>query len=108
LSKTGHGFQIVLSKGVLLAVFLVLIILVLTFIFGDRGIVEVVRMNKRIAVIESSIRLLEQEKKNLQDELTQLQNDPRTIEQKAREKLWLMKKNEKVIVLVKEKRGNAQ
>jgi len=86
----------------LLAFFL--FILVLAFVFGDRGIVEIVKTKKQIKVLQTAILALEKEKAQLIREIEQLRANPLALEKKAREDLWLMKKNEKVAVLVQEPR----
>jgi len=87
-----------------LLLFFFLIILIMAFVFGDRGLLEIIKTQKQIKVLQQTIKKLESEKLKLSIEIEMLRENPQAIEQKAREKLWLMKKNEKVIVLVKEKK----
>lgn len=91
------------SRGLALLLFFFLFILVLAFVFGDRGIVEIVKTQKQIKDLQLIIRNLEAEKQKLSREIELLRKTPLALEKKAREKLWLMKKNEKVVVLVKDK-----
>jgi len=91
------------SRGLALLLFFFLFILVLAFVFGDRGIVEIVKTKKQIKDLQLTIRSLEAEKQKLTREIEWLRENPLALEKKARENLWLMKKNEKVVVLVKEK-----
>jgi cell division protein FtsB len=91
------------SRGLALLLFFFLFILVLAFVFGDRGIVEIVKTQKQIRDLQLTIRDLEAEKLKLSKEIELLRKNPLALEKKARENLWLMKKNEKVVVLVKEK-----
>jgi len=81
-----------------------LLILIMAFIFGDRGLLEIVKTQKQIRTLKQTITELESEKSRLSKEIELLRENPLAVEQKAREKLWLMKKNEKVIVLVNEKK----
>lgn len=90
------------SKAFLLLLTLLLFILILTFFFGDSGIVEIVQAQKRIEKLERQIVDLEAQRDRLQREIRELRQDPRSLEAVAREKLWLMKKDEKVIVVVPE------
>jgi cell division protein FtsB len=76
----------------------------MAFIFGDRGLLEIIKTQKQIRVLKQTIKELESEKSKLSEEIDMLRENPLALEKKAREKLWLMKKNEKVIVLVKEKK----
>jgi len=91
------------SKAFLLLLTLLLFILILTFFFGDSGIVEIVQAQKRIEKLEKRIADLEEQRDRLQLEIQELRKDPRSLEAVAREKLWLMKKDEKVIVVVPDK-----
>lgn len=86
----------------LLMVFFLLILL-MAFIFGDRGLLEIVKTQKQIKALQQTIKELESEKLKLSKEIDLLRKNPLALEKKAREKLWLMKKNEKVVVLVKGK-----
>jgi cell division protein FtsB len=92
------------SRGMALVLGFFLLILIMAFIFGDRGLLEIVKTQKQIRDLKETIKELESEKSKLSKEIDMLRENPLAIEQKAREKLWLMKKNEKVIVLVKEKK----
>lgn len=81
-----------------------LFILLLTFFFGDRGIIEIIRTKKEIRALQESIVELETQKRLLSSDIQQLRDNPLALEREAREKLWLMKKNEKVIVIVNNKK----
>lgn len=91
------------SRGLALLLFFFLFILVLAFVFGDRGIIEIVKTQKQIRDLQVTIHRLETEKLKLTREIQLLRDNPLALEKKARENLWLMKKNEKVVVLVKDK-----
>lgn len=95
------------SRWLLLLLVFFLFILVLAFVFGDRGIVEIVRTQKEIKALQLTIRELEAQKEKLTREIETLRRNPLALEKKARQDLWLMKKNEKVVVLVPEKKENA-
>jgi cell division protein FtsB len=92
------------SRGLALLLVFLLFILVLAFVFGDRGIIEIVKTRRQIRVLQATIRELEAQKQKLAKEIEMLQANPSALEKKAREDLWLMKKNEKVVVLVKERK----
>lgn len=92
------------SRGLALLLVFFLFILVLAFVFGDRGIVEIVKTKKQIRALQQTILSLKKEKARLTREIEQLRANPLALEKKAREDLWLMKKNEKVAVLVEEPR----
>ncbi len=86
--------------ALLLAFFL--LILIMAFVFGDRGLLEIIKTQKQITALKQTIKELETEKSRLSKEIEMLRENPLALELKAREKLWLMKKNEKVVVIVKE------
>lgn len=90
------------SRGLVLLLAFFLFILVLAFVFGDRGILEIVKTRKQIKALQQTIDTLEMEKRKLTREIELLRENPLALEKKARESLWLMKKNEKVVVLVPE------
>jgi cell division protein FtsB len=90
------------SRGLVLLLVFFLFILVLAFVFGDRGIIEIVKTKKQIKALQQTIHALELKKMKLTREIELLRENPLALEKKARESLWLMKKNEKVVVLVQE------
>ena len=90
------------SRGLVLLLVFFLFILVLAFVFGDRGIIEIVKSKRQIKALQVTIRTLEAEKQKLTREIELLKENPMALEKKARASLWLMKKNEKVVVLVPE------
>lgn len=96
--------SLIQSRGLALLLIFFLFILILAFVFGDRGIVEIVKTQKQIKFLQQTIKILEMEKQKLSKEIELLKKNPLALEKKARENLWLMKKNEKVIVLVDEKK----
>ena len=89
------------SKGFLLLLTLFMFILILAFFFGEGGIIEIIKARTRIEVLRRDIAKLEEERDALLKEIEELKKNPLALEKKAREKLWLMKKNEKVVVIVK-------
>ncbi|MCJ7524408.1 MAG: septum formation initiator family protein [Candidatus Aminicenantes bacterium] len=96
--------SLIQSRGLALLLIFFLFILILAFVFGDRGIVEIVKTQKQIKFLQQTIKNLEMEKQKLNEEIELLKKNPLALEKKAREDLWLMKKNEKVIVLVDDKK----
>ncbi|MCK5221533.1 MAG: septum formation initiator family protein [Candidatus Aminicenantes bacterium] len=91
------------SRGLIILILMFLFILVLTFFFGDSGIIEILRSQDKIAELRSDIEELEKKKIVLEQEIKELEKNPLALEKTAREKLWLMKKNEKVIIVVEKK-----
>ena len=96
------------SRGLIILILIFLFILVLTFFFGDSGIIEILRSQDRIAELRLDIEGLEKKKVLLEREIGELEKNPLALEKKAREKLWLMKKNEKVIIVIDKKDKNSK
>ena len=96
------------SRLIVIAVVILLFITVLAFFFGENGIFEIIRIQKNIRDLEDHLDELEKEKSRLSAEIKYLKENPQALEKHAREKLWLMKKNEKVVILPaeKEKKSN--
>jgi cell division protein FtsB len=86
----------------LLLLTLFMFILILAFFFGEGGIIEIIKARTRIEELRRDIAKLEMERDTLLKEIEELKKNPLALEKKAREKLWLMKKNEKVVVIVKD------
>jgi len=105
-SESGAGRKressLLQSRGLPLLLAFFLFILILAFLFGDRGLVEIVRAKRQIRTLQQTIGQLEAEKARLLAEIEQLRANPLALEEKARQDLWLMKKNERVAVLVRE------
>ena len=79
------------------AVFL-LVVLLITSVFGKKGLMEIQRTRKSCEARSQELVKLEQRKAELEKEIAELEQDPRAVEKEARDKLWLIKKNEIVIV----------
>ncbi len=90
------------SRGFVLLIALVAFIVILTFFFGDSGIVEIIKARNKIEELRENIVRLEEQKQKLLEEIDELKKNPLALEKKAREDLWLMKKNEKVVVIVRD------
>lgn len=81
--------------------FLFLILLIASF-FGKNGLIEMHRSKKRHEALLQEIELLDKEKRKLEREIEELEKNPKAVENKAREKLWLMKPDE-IVIIKKEK-----
>jgi cell division protein FtsB len=89
-------------KLVLAAVAFFFLVILISSLFGRKGLIEIYRAKSNYEALLQEIRSLEVKKSQLQKEIKALQNDPRAVEKEAREKLWLVKPDEKVIVRQKE------
>jgi cell division protein FtsB len=80
------------------AAFLFLVFLIAS-LFGERGLIEVYQtQKKKNTLVQEKTRLLK-EKRKLEREIKELETNPEAVEKKAREKLWLMKPGEIVILI---------
>jgi cell division protein FtsB len=80
----------------LVAIFL-LATLVTTF-FGKKGFLDIQKSKKRYLELQVEIQELAVQKQGLEAEIKELESNPAALEKEAREKLWLIKPDEKVVV----------
>ena len=86
------------KKIVTLAVACVLLIMIVTALFGKKGVMDLRRSRARLAERADRIRELEAEKARIEAEIRRLESDPRAVEKAAREKLGLAAPGEKIVV----------
>lgn len=99
MGKTRTPGQLSIRKKffyLLIAIFL-LATLVTTF-FGKKGFLDIQRSKRRYQELQTQIQSLTAQKEKLEAEIRELENNPESLEKEAREKLWLIKPDEKVIV----------
>ena len=88
-----------MKKKILLIGFAcLLVIMIVTALFGKKGVMELRRSRRILAERSEKIRVLEAEKVRLEAEIERLEKDPRAVEKQAREKLGLVRPGEKVVV----------
>jgi cell division protein FtsB len=75
-----------------------LLVLFITSIFGKKGLVEIYRIRKNYTAMLQEIDKLKKEKGRLEKEIVELEKNPRAVDKEARDKLWLIKPDEKVLV----------
>jgi cell division protein FtsB len=76
----------------------ILLVFLIASLFGERGLIEVYQaQQKRDSLIRERTLLLDQKQKLIRD-IKELRDNPEAVEEKAREKLWLMKPDELVII----------
>jgi cell division protein FtsB len=78
------------------------LVLLLASFFGKKGLIEIYRAQKEHKTLLQEIGRLEIEKRRLTKEIEELKQNPKAVEKKAREKLWLVKPDE-VVIIKKEK-----
>ena len=91
------------KKLVRASLFLIGGLMVLTFIFGDHGILQLYKLKKEKAKIQNHIIELREEKEELFLEKHRLENDLDYIEKLAREKYRMAKPGEKVFKVISDK-----
>lgn len=77
--------------------FIFLVFLIASF-FGERGLLEVYQAQQKRDSLIRERALLSERKQKLVRDIQELRDNPRAVEEKAREKLWLMKPDELVII----------
>ncbi len=91
-------------KLVLAAVAFFFLVLLISSLFGKKGLIEIYRVRKNYEALLQEVQTLEARKIELQKEIEELQTNPQAVEKEAREKLWLLKPDEKVVVKKKEEK----
>jgi cell division protein FtsB len=86
------------KKVVLLGVVCFLLVLLITSLFGKKGLIEIYKAKKNYDALLLQVERLKQEKSRLEREIEELEKNPKAIDKEAREKLWLVKPDEKVVV----------
>jgi cell division protein FtsB len=98
-SKRGEGS--LKRKALALALILILASSLLNALFGDRGLIELVKSRDELQSLEQDIAALEAETQQLLEEIRALKTSPLAIERLAREQLGLAKPDE-LILLIRE------
>jgi cell division protein FtsB len=96
--RTGPRFR---RKIFLLGMACLFLVMVVTSVFGKKGVMDIHRARVRLAELELEARKLSQDKARLEAEIRELERNPRAVETKARGELWLIKPGEKVVVVPK-------
>jgi cell division protein FtsB len=94
--SAGHGHARRVVVGLLLAVGAVLIT---DAVFGDRGLIVLMRTQRDVAALEADIARAEAENQRLRDEVERFKNDPTAIEGLARKELGLIRPGEKLFII---------
>jgi cell division protein FtsB len=81
-------------KGTLAACVMVLVLLVIAAVYGDHGLVDLLRMQHEQRELEHTAFNLQQQNERLRKRVQRLQSDDHYIEKLARERLGLVRKGE--------------
>ena len=101
LKPSFNKLQKQLIRGILTLIGISLIII---FIFGNHGVIELYQLSKKRQQIQKEIVLLRQQKINLEKEKSLLKNDKKYIEKLAREKYRMAKPNERIFKVIEKDR----
>lgn len=77
--------------------FLLFIMLTVSF-FGKKGVVHLRGARRDLAALKLETARLAEERERLKKEIAELERDPRAVELEARDKLGLVRPDEKVVV----------
>ena len=101
LKQSFNKLQRRLIRGVLSIIGVSLIII---FIFGNHGVIELYQLSKKRQQIQKEIILLRKQKIDLEKEKSLLKNDKKHIEKLAREKYRMAKPNERIFKVTEKNR----
>jgi len=91
------------KKIIKLMLLLGLLVLLITFFFGDHGLYHLYTLKSERKRIQAEIDYLRNQRITLEDEKTRLKTDYKYIEEMAREKYRMAKKREKVFKVIEKK-----
>ena len=97
--KEKNGFSFPKKLLVIGLTFLFLVLIIASF-FGKQGWIEIYKTQNNKKSLQQEIDSLTKKRNQLIKDIRELENNPKAVELKAREKLWLMDPEE--IVIVKE------
>ena len=92
------------KKVIKLMLLLGLLVLLITFFFGDHGLYNLYTLKSERKRIQAEIDYLRNQRITLEDEKTRLKTDYKYIEEMAREKYRMAKKREKVFKVIEKKK----
>ncbi|MGD1008915.1 MAG: septum formation initiator family protein [Candidatus Aminicenantales bacterium] len=90
------------KKVFILGIACLFLVMVVTSVFGKKGVMDIHRARLKLADLDRDVRRLAWEKSRLEAEIRELERNPKAVEKEARDKLWLIKPGEKVIVVPKD------
>lgn len=90
-------------KILLGGIIVLLFVLILSTFFGKKGLLQIREARRLQLELQAEIARLKQEKEKIEKEVDELRHNPVMIEEEARRKLWLIKPEEKVLILPKSK-----
>jgi len=97
--EKGRGTYGLRRKATTLFSVIAVIALMVGSLFGDRGILQLLRQRQRTEVLTHEIEELREENRALGEDIVALRRDPAAVERLAREQLGLARPGESVFVL---------
>jgi cell division protein FtsB len=88
-------------KALSLALFLILAASLLNALFGDRGLLELLRTRQELHALEQEITELDAENERLLEEVRSLKSSPLAVERLARENLNMVRPDELILLIRK-------
>jgi cell division protein FtsB len=82
------------KRSIFFMILILSLILGLLTLFGDKGILHLLRLRKEMSRIQEDNRKIEAENRKLREEVKRLQNEKRYIEEVARKELGMVKEGE--------------
>ena len=86
-------------KALSLALFLIVAASALNALFGDRGLLELLRARQQIESLDREISALREENQRLLEDIRNLKTSPLAVERLARENIGLVKPGEIVLLV---------
>lgn len=75
-----------------------LLVMLMTSFFGKKGVMDLRRARRELTALKIEAERLQGERERLRQEIADLERDPRAVELEARDKLGLVRPDEKVVV----------
>jgi len=86
-------------RAALLALLLVVVVLAVHEIFGDRGYLALRRRQRELETLQQQVKQLQEENQKLEQQIESLKSDPKAVEKLAREQMKLAKPGEIIYAL---------
>ena len=87
-------------------IFLLCVTLLIIFIFGDHGLLQLYKLERERAKVQAQIAQLRKERERVMVEKNRLENDIQYLEKLARERYRMVKPGEKVYKVIPEKKDD--
>jgi cell division protein FtsB len=82
------------KRGILFLILVLFLVLGFLTFFGDKGVLQLLRLQKELSRIKEANQVTEVENRKLREEVRRLQNEKRYIEEIARKELGMVKEGE--------------